>query len=104
MLSNRDQHFFRSATPQIKEIGRPHNEKQFMDNMIEQAASAPMIENTLEQRDLLEKTRGIRRLNETVLEFVSRIGIAPGQIRLWNEARILSFVLQAEKKRERFRT
>ena len=95
MLNKRDEQFFRTATPQTIE-SRPRNEKQFMDNMIEQAASAPMIENTLEQRDLLEKTKGIRRLNESVLEFVARIGISPGEIRTWNQARILSFVLQAE--------
>ena len=95
-MNRRDESFFRNATPQIKE-SRPRNEKQFIENMIHQAASAPMIENSLEQRDLLEKTKGIRRLNENILEFVARIGISPNQIRLWNESRILSFVLQAEK-------
>jgi hypothetical protein len=74
-------------------VGEPiakMSEGQFFEQLSKQP-KGPFVEQSIETADLLTKTKAVRRPGETVLALVARCGIAPGQIRDWDEIRIQKF-------------
>lgn len=101
---NNTQQFFRKMVSH--QPFKPHGVRDsvYVEAMIEKSISSPLNrEPSPEDPLIFEKTRNVRRVNadgtvESTMQLISRVGISPLQILMWDIPRIEAFVAEQERQ------
>jgi hypothetical protein len=73
---------------------------QSMEQMIQESLKSPLAREVYPDDFLLEKTKSVRRLNETMLSYHGRVGLSPRQCAEWTIERITNFTKLVEASNE----